>query len=144
MEKKKKFLPKPEYIGGPKALGKFITDNLKYPESAIKDKIQGVVVVRIEIDFHGKVIDAKVLSSLQDDCNQEAMRIARLLQFHVAKVRNIKISFFKNINIHFQLPQAPVQTVYSYTVQTNSPTDSEKPGNTHYSYTITVHNSENK
>lgn len=134
-QKKKKFLPTPEYKGGPKALGAFIQSQLKYPESEIKNKIEGVVVIRIEINHLGDVIGAKVLASLSEDCDQEAIRVAKLLKFTVAKVRNMKISFFKNINFNFKLPVQTPSAIITYTVQSK---EAQKNTSNGYIYSIKI------
>lgn len=61
---KKKFKPEklilqPTYSGGNEAMNKFIEDNLKYPDEAIKNKIEGTVAVDYNVDIFGKVISAK-------------------------------------------------------------------------------------
>ncbi len=133
--KKKKFLPRPEYKGGPKALGAFIQSQLKYPESAIKNKLEGVVMVRIEINHLGEVIAAKVLRSLSDDCDLEALRVTKLLKFTVAKVRNLKISFFKNINVNFMLPEVAKSSI-NYIITSKSNESNVPKAN--YTYTIKI------
>ena len=134
--KNKKFLPKAEYPGGMKAMSKFIFDNMIYPETALKDKIHGMVALRLEIDYQGQVKFVKVLSGLRSDCNEEAIRLAKMLIFHVGKVHNVKISCFKNINIHFNLPLPSEQTTtVQYIITSTSLKDSEQQG-MNYTYTV--------
>lgn len=142
--KPKNFLPKATFRGGPKAMKKFIGENLKYPPEALKDKIEGTVVLRLSIDYKGKVIKSKVKSGLSSGCNEEAQRVVSLLEFDVdTRVRKGKILFHKNINIHFRLPKAtppkkekaePQRTQLTYTITTKK---ASKPSPS-YSYTIKV------
>ncbi|MBK9643269.1 MAG: hypothetical protein IPO72_18795 [Saprospiraceae bacterium] len=44
--KEKNFIPQPQYPGGPKAMSKFVEEQLKYPDEAIKHQIEGTVVVK--------------------------------------------------------------------------------------------------
>jgi TonB family protein len=115
--KDKHFLKKPSYPGGLDAMKAFIGQNLTYPQEAIKNKISGLVQVELTIEHTGKVVDTKVLHSLGYGCDEEAQRVARLLQFHVPKNRGIKVRFFKKINMHFGLQEktidAPVQNTNS-------------------------------
>lgn len=52
----------PEFPGGEIALMKYISDNVKYPRSARRNKIEGKVMVRFIIDEKGKVCEVKVVS----------------------------------------------------------------------------------
>jgi TonB family protein len=103
--KVKKFLPRPQYPGGPKAINKFIHQHLKYPKDALAEKIEGVVVIKIDIDFKGKVVATKVISGLGYGCDEEAQRVCQLLLFDISdKLRRGKILFHKTLNIRFKLP----------------------------------------
>ena len=145
--KKEVFINQPIYTGGPKAMQLFIQNNLQYPEDAEKDKTEGVVVLRTTIDHQGNVTDASILSSVSPSCDQEAMRVARLLRFSVPKnPRNLKVLFHKNIKVQFRLPQQmvknnmpPLEQKITYTVIAAPPQkapEEEKGGNSSYTYTI--------
>ena len=103
--KEKNFIPQPQYVGGPKAMSKFVEEQLKYPDEAIKHQIEGTVVVKIEINYLGDVVDAHIISGLGHGCDQEAVRVVKLLKFKIAKIHQLKVSFFKTINIGFKLPR---------------------------------------
>ena len=103
--KDKHFIKKPFYEGGLKAMREFIGKHKKYPKDALERKIEGTVYLRYTINFKGKVIDAKILSSLGHGCDKEAIRIVKLLKFKVPKNHVGKIKFFKTIQIHFKIPK---------------------------------------
>ncbi len=108
MQKEKKdkhFIKKPIYEGGPKELKKFIRKNLKYPKKAFENKIEGTVFLNYTIDHKGNVIEAKIISGVGYDCDEEAIRLAKLLKFKVPKTRGVKVRYHKNIQIHFRLPK---------------------------------------
>ncbi len=142
--KPKNFLPKATFRGGPKAMRKFLGENLKYPPQAIKEKVEGTVVLRLAIDYKGKVIKSKVKSGLGSGCDEEAQRVVSLLEFDVdTRVRKGKILFHKNLNIHFRLPKKPPapkkkaepqRTQLSYTITTKKDSGSSPS----YSYTIKI------
>ena len=141
MDKKKKFLPKAEYPGGNKAMSKFISENLKYPESALKEKIEGTVALRLEINYQGKVVAVKVKVGLSPECNEEAVRLAHLLIFKVAKVHHVKIICYHNLNIHFKLPvQVQNTMMIQYTVTSNATNQKQADSNNKggYSYSIKI------
>lgn len=149
-KKDKNFIKKPIYEGGPRALRAFIGQNLRYPEEALKAKVEGTVVLKYSIDHKGGVVDTKVISGLGYGCDEEAGRLARLLKFEVPKTRGVKVLFHKDIKIHFRLPKqkaspskeaAPVVAYsYSYTEKKKrgpaDKPDSGKGGG--YTYTVSL------
>ena len=58
-------------------MSKFIGANLKYPESAYKAKLSGLVVVGFTIDTDGTVKDASVKKGFHADCDAEALRVVK-------------------------------------------------------------------
>ncbi len=109
MKKERKddsFIKQPYYKGGETALRDFLSQNLKYPTTSLVDKIEGDVHVRYDIDYKGNVIDVKVISGLDKACNEEAMRVVKLLKFEVPKnPRKLRVTFHKSIRIHFHAPK---------------------------------------
>ena len=103
--KDKHFIKKPVYKGGIKAMRAFISQALNYPDQALKAQVEGTVYLKYSIDYRGKVLDAKVISSLGYGCDEEAIRLVKLLTFKVAKIKKGKILFHKSLQIHFKLPK---------------------------------------
>jgi protein TonB len=50
------------FPGGNQAWNRFISRHLKYPSSAVKNNIQGVVIVQFVVDAEGSVTDVKAVS----------------------------------------------------------------------------------
>jgi protein TonB len=98
------FIKQPYYPGGQDAITEFVRKNMKYPEAALKNKKEGTVVLRYDINHKGKVTDAKVLTSLGHGCDEEAIRLIKQLEFIAPKNRKGKVIFHKTIQIHFKLP----------------------------------------
>jgi TonB family protein len=69
----------PTYRGGDDARIKFLVSNIKYPEKARENGIQGTVYVSFVIDEVGTVTDVKVLRGIGNGCDEEAMRVVRLM-----------------------------------------------------------------
>ncbi len=140
-KKSKHFLNKPVFPGGLAAIKKVISENLKYPEEAQINQIEGSVYLRYEIDYKGQVKEAKIISSLGYGCDEEAIRLVKLLRFEVPKTRGFKVAYHKNIRIHFNLPktEAPSKTIINYSYSTNSTdkkNNKKKPNSGNYNYTI--------
>ncbi len=123
MKKERKedsFIKQPFYKGGDKALEKFIQEHLLYPEKSRLNKIEGDVHIRYDINHKGDVIDTKIIGGLDDLCNEEAIRVVKLLKFIVPKTpRNLKVTFHKTLRIHFKLNE--VQQISYQTAENKQP-----------------------
>jgi TonB family protein len=150
MEKDKKktlFLKQPEYQGGPKALTKFIYDHLRYPKAAYEANIEGAVHLEYDIDYKGNVVEVRVLRGLGYGCDEEAVRVIRMLKFDVDRPRGLKVLFHKKTTVQFkkapqpqqeapvQGPAAQMQIAYSYIPAETPSTPQEAPKQT-YTYQI--------
>ncbi len=70
---------KAQFPGGLSALGKFLTDNLSYPEQAMKDSVQGRVLVEFVVEKTGEVSNVKVIRSVHPLLDAEAVRVAGIM-----------------------------------------------------------------
>ena len=70
----------PEYPGGMSALIEFLTKNLQYPSSSVRDSIQGKVVVEFIINKDGTVSDMKIVRHLNKECDREALRVLGMIK----------------------------------------------------------------
>ena len=59
----------------------FIRNELKYPPSAIKDRIQGVVIVSFMVDTCGCTYNHTIIKGIRCDVNNEALRLSKLIKF---------------------------------------------------------------
>ena len=65
----------PEFPGGSDSLYAYIARNIKYPETAKKEKIEGRVFVTFVIEKDGRVSNAKILRDIGGGCGEEAIRV---------------------------------------------------------------------
>lgn len=133
-KKDKHFLKKPWYPGGRQALLQFISKNKRYPQEALEKDVEGTVSLKYTIDHLGKVIEARVINGIGHGCDEEAVRLVKLLKFRVPKTHKIKVRFYKDIHIHFRLPAKQQQEAPTFAYTTPS-SESQREG---YSYTITI------
>ncbi len=138
-KKDKHFLKKAFYPGGREALRAFIKKELRYPEEAREAGIEGTVQLRLTIDHLGMVQKVGIIKSLGYGCDEEAIRVVRMLRFTVpppSSHQKVRMHFHKKLNIHFRLPKAAAQNVqriqYAYTAG-KSKTPASSQG---YHYTI--------
>jgi len=63
------------FIGGDKALARYLGENIAYPDKAKKAGIEGRVVLSFVVEEDGTVDDVEVVSSPSEDLSQEAIRV---------------------------------------------------------------------
>lgn len=69
----------PVFPGGTDALFRLLTDSLRYPASALRDKVQGKVYLAFVVGPTGQVTDIRVQQGVRADLDAEALRVAQRL-----------------------------------------------------------------
>ena len=69
----------PIFKGGKKAMDSFINQNLIYPNNADKNGIRGKVEFSCIVTKEGKLKDVKMIKALGFGCNEEALRLVKLM-----------------------------------------------------------------
>ncbi len=138
-----KFPDLPEFPGGKKAFIEFITKNLQYPEEAKEKRIEGDVFVRFYINDNGTVTDAKIEKGLGYGCDEEAVRLIKMMKFGSTKNRGFKLSVSKRVKIKFRLKNIKKSISYSYVTKTSkdqkdTPKDTTTGARVVYEYSVTV------
>jgi protein TonB len=67
------------FMGGTAALGKILGRNMRFPAPAVRRGVQGRVYVTFVIDENGRASGHKVSKPLDRDCDEEALRVCRML-----------------------------------------------------------------
>ena len=77
-----KAIPVAEYYeGGQDAMYAFIEKEMKYPVLAKRNRIQGTCIVSFTLNTDGTTSGFKLVKGVGGGCGDEAMRVAKLLQF---------------------------------------------------------------
>lgn len=85
-------------------LEKWVYQYIKYPESALRDGIQGRVMVDFVIDKDGKVTDVRVVRGVDPDLDAEAVRvISASPKWRPGKVKGNKVRSSVTIPVEFRL-----------------------------------------
>lgn len=137
--KAKKFIQIPKYPGGKEAFQKFIKEHLKYPEEAIKNKIEGTVFLAYHVDGLGNILDVSVEKGIGYGCDEEAVRVIRLLKYDKAKNRGLRVTATMRTRINFDLRMVQAQLTIQYQVGKKEEPKKEtpkKPDGGGYGYTI--------
>lgn len=142
-KKKKKFLEKPQYPGGAKALREFVKAHLQYPQDAMEQRIEGVVTIAYQVNDDGIVENPTIVKGLCPSCNEEALRLVNMLRYDKARNRGIRLKVNCKLNINFHLAPTPAPTggTISYTLQPAKKTAKDKKspkpsGSGGYNYSI--------
>ena len=69
----------PSFPGGNARLQDYIRKNLRYPEDAIKNKVQGRVFVSFIVRKEGTLQDVTVLKGMGHGTNEEALRLVQAM-----------------------------------------------------------------
>lgn len=69
----------PEYPGGIVEFMKWLTANLRYPEQARKNRIEGKVVVSFIVNKDGTIASPKIQQSADPLLDKEALRVIRMM-----------------------------------------------------------------
>jgi len=94
----------PQFPGGSEAMMKFLIENIKYPEQARKDSIQGRVFLNFIVEADGKISNAKVIRGIGGGCDEEAVRVVSMMPAWTPgkqRGQNVRVSF--NLPIMFAL-----------------------------------------
>jgi len=89
----------PQYPGGQIAMMKYIMENMKYPEQAMKEGIQGRVTVRFIVEKDGSISDVKPVLSVHPLLNKEAVRVVESMPKWTPGKHN-----GKPVRVRFNLP----------------------------------------
>lgn len=94
----------PQFPGGDEGRMKFFKDNMKYPEEAKKQGIQGIIFVTFVIETDGRVTDARILRGLGYGLEEEALRVVNMMPNWIPgkqRGENVRVQF--NMPIRFTL-----------------------------------------
>lgn len=94
----------PQYPGGPIAMLKYLMENIKYPEQAMKEGIQGRVAVRFIVEKDGSISDVKPILSVHPLLNKEAVRVVESMPKWTPGKQNgkpVRVRF--NVPVMFKL-----------------------------------------
>lgn len=65
----------PEYPGGMQALFEYLSQNVKYPEDAEKQKIEGRVIATFVVETDGTISNVEVVKPVFPSLDAEAIRV---------------------------------------------------------------------
>ncbi|MGE5496521.1 MAG: energy transducer TonB [Syntrophothermus sp.] len=94
----------PQFPGGTSSLLSFINENIRYPEIARRVSIEGKVYVQFVVEKDGSLSHMEVIKSIGGGCDEEALRVCRLMANWLPGMQNGKaVRVRMVIPFHFRL-----------------------------------------
>ncbi len=69
----------PMFPGGEAGLLRYLQENIQYPPEAAKNNVQGRVILQFVVDKTGQVGEVKILRSVSEEIDAEAVRVVKSL-----------------------------------------------------------------
>lgn len=93
----------PAPVGGYEAFYKSLRKNLNYPGPAKRTGIQGKVSVEFVVSKTGELSDFKVVTGIGGGCDEEAIRVIKLIKWNAGRQRGVPVNVRMIQTIHFAL-----------------------------------------
>lgn len=93
--------------GGSTGLVKYLADNIRYPETAVKAGKEGRVLVQFVVEKDGSISNVQVMRSLHPDLDAEAVRVIQGMPKWIPAMENgepVAVKFMAPVQ--FQLPKS--------------------------------------
>lgn len=93
-----------EFPGGQGALMKFLSSNIRYPESAQQNDIQGRVIVKFVVEKDGSIGNVTVVKGVDRDLDREAIRVVKKMpRWQPGKNNGVAVRSYFNLPVTFRL-----------------------------------------
>ena len=89
----------PEFPGGDDSLRNFIRRTIKYPDLARESSVEGTVYINFIIEKDGSVSNPKILRGIGSGCDEEAIRVIKLMPRWIPGKQN-----GKTVRVQYNLP----------------------------------------
>lgn len=95
-----------EFPGGMAALMKWLSSNIRYPEAAQQNDIQGRVIVKFIVEKDGSVTGAQIIKGVDKDLDKEALRVVnKMPKWQAGKNNGVAVRSYFTLPVQFRLQQ---------------------------------------
>ena len=95
-----------EFPGGMPALMKWLSSNIRYPEAAQQNDVQGKVIVKFVVEKDGSVSQATILKGVDKDLDKEALRVVnKMPKWQAGKNNGVAVRSYFTLPVNFRLQQ---------------------------------------
>ena len=92
------------FPGGDAAMMKWLSNNVRYPESAQQNDIQGRVIVKFVVEKDGSIGQATILKGVDKDLDREAIRVVKKMpKWQPGKNNGVAVRSYFNLPVVFRL-----------------------------------------
>jgi len=93
----------PTFPGGEAALYRFLSNQIRYPDDALANRIEGKVYIRFVVQKDGSITDLDVLRGIGYGCDEEALRVVQMMPPWVpGELGGISVPVFSSLAIEFK------------------------------------------
>ena len=93
-----------EFPGGQGALMKWLSQNVRYPETAQQNDVQGRVIVKFGVEKDGSIGTATILKGVDKDLDREALRVVKKMpKWQPGKNNGVAVRSYFNLPVVFKL-----------------------------------------
>jgi protein TonB len=93
-----------EFPGGQAALMKWLSNNIRYPETAQQNDVQGRVVVKFVVEKDGSIGAATIAKGVDKDLDKEALRVVKKMpKWQPGKNNGVAVRSYFNLPVTFKL-----------------------------------------
>jgi TonB family protein len=93
----------PACFGGPRLLREFIKEEMVYPDRALQSKTEGIVILLFLVLSDGSTGDIRVVGSVSEEIDNEAIRIFSKILWYPATQIGIPIDYLHSMEIRFDI-----------------------------------------
>mgnify|MGYP000805529630 CR=1 FL=1 len=95
-----------EFPGGMAALMKWLSNNIRYPEAAQQNDVQGKVIVKFVVEKDGSVSQAQIIKGVDKDLDKEALRVVnKMPKWQAGKNNGVPVRSYFTLPVNFRLQQ---------------------------------------
>ncbi len=114
---------KPKFPGGEAAFMKYISNNARYPDTALKSGKKGIVGVSFVVKKNGDVTNVEVTQSVSPELDAEAVRVIKASpKWKPGMVNGVPVDVKMKVPFRFQFHSGKVMTKAPKSVSVSGPT----------------------
>lgn len=93
-----------EFPGGQAALMKYLSNNIRYPEAAQQNDIQGRVIVKFVVEKDGSIGNVTIAKGVDKDLDREAIRVVKKMpKWQPGKNNGVAVRSYFTLPVTFKL-----------------------------------------
>ena len=95
----------PMFPGNFMAMERFLSENIRYPQKALKEGLEGTVVVELVVEKDGSLTNIRVIRGVAPCLDEEALRVINMMpKWKPARQHNRIVRSLYRIPVPFTLP----------------------------------------